>query len=247
MKILLYDGTLNGYLTCVFERYYDHKDADGILPSNVSKFNFLDEYITITSDKAKSTKVRDAIIKKASHKHFCNVKDAMRSENPNKEKIIFSYISLLLKHGNSASEFYGDKRVTDFNDLLRKVYAEFHRLIAFVRFMEMKNNVYYAYYSSDNDIIDMLGREFVSRLNTQQFVLHDYKRKKMLCYDGKSTLITAAPDLIQIVLSEREKAFTHLWQQYHKNVTIKERKNLRLQRNFLPKKYRHFMSEFQNC
>jgi probable DNA metabolism protein len=116
--------------------------------------------------------------------------------------------------------------------------------MGFVRLQEMSNGLFYGFFRSDNDLLDLLAPEFLSRFPIQKFVLHDYPRKRIAYYDGQKILYADAPPVVNIELSDAETLFQTLWRDYHKNVSIVERKNPKLQRAFLPKKYRGFMSEF---
>ncbi|MDR0426619.1 MAG: TIGR03915 family putative DNA repair protein [Clostridiales bacterium] len=243
MKYLLCPPGFSGFLTAIYHSYYGHKDAAGFEPDTAAR-NFIDEYVPISDAPALAHKVKDAILEKGGADFYRDLYDAYRSGAADREQTLADYIRLFFKRGLAVRTMYGDAAVVAFNDMLRKVRHEVHRLAGFVRFREMQNGAYYAYYSSDNDIVDLLGLEFTSRFSTQAFVLHDYKRGKMCGYDGREMRLLPAPAKVEIQLSERERLFGSLWKQYHKNISVKGRENPRLQRGFLPKKYRHFMSEF---
>jgi probable DNA metabolism protein len=50
---------------------------------------------------------------------------------------------------------------------------------------------------------------------------------------------------VQLEYSQNEQQFQKLWQTFFDSVTIKERKNLKLQRQMVPLKYRKDMTEFK--
>jgi probable DNA metabolism protein len=138
---------------------------------------------------------------------------------------------------------YGNIAVDNFGLLLKKVRGEVHRMHGFLRFQEMENGVFYCFFGSDNDILELVLPHFKARFNTQRFVLHDIKRKKLAYYDGATCCIMPA-DKVDITLSDKEKLFSTLWKEYFLNVSISDRVNLRLQTQFAPKKYHWFMNEF---
>ena len=43
--------------------------------------------------------------------------------------------------------------------------------------------------------------------------------------------------------TEEEKTYQKLWQTYFKNIAIKERRNLKLQRQFIPTRYWKYLTE----
>jgi probable DNA metabolism protein len=243
MKYLICEPSFVGFLSAVYDSYYSGAGADAVT-SNRNLPTLIDETADAGESVLKAQKVRAGIIKKGGRGAYESVCDAYRSGNPDKEQIIFDYLRLFFKKGRQVFEMFDNPAVTEFNDTVRKVYGEVHRLIAFVRLQEMSNGAYYGYYSSDNDIIEKLTPDLARRFNTEKFILHDYKRRKMAFYDGQSIGYAVSPERVEIELSERETLFQSLWKQYHENVSIKERENLKLQGRFLPKKYRHFMNEF---
>lgn len=242
MKALVCQPNLAGFLTAVYEVYYGETDTE-IIYSDSQMCTLFDEWKEVDEDIEKARRVRAGIIKKGGKKAFDAVSDAYRSCNTEKEQIIFLYLKLLFKHGYGTQHMYSNADVIAFNDVVQKVWHEIHRLSAFIRLQEMSNGIYYGYYSSDNDILERLMPHYIQTFNTMNFILHDYKRKKMAYFDGQVHYMLA-PERLEIELSEKEQLFQSLWKQYHKNVTIKERENLRQQGQFLPKKYRHFMNEF---
>ena len=243
MKILVASANLVAFLTAVYHAYYSHKDAEKIV-SEAAPRDFLNEYIEVTEDRALAKRVRGGIIKKGGTDFYKNVALAYHSGDPEKESVIFEYLRFFFSDGKNVAERFYDSRVEAFYGLLRKVTKEIDRLQGFIRLQEMKNGVYYGWYSSDNDILEYLAPEFSKSFNTQRFVLHDYKRRKMAFFDGTRIEYGEAPSKVVVELSDRESEFQALWKQYHKNVSISDRENLKLQRAFLPKKYRHFMNEF---
>lgn len=243
MKILVCKPNLVSFLTAIYASYYTLKDAE-LITSDACLCTMLDECIEIGEDEKTAVKVRNGIISKGGKLFWDEVSDAYRSGNKDKENIITAYLKLFFKHGVKVREMFDSPVVIAFNDTFRKVWHEIHRLHGFIRFKELSDGLFYGYYSSDNDVLERLTPHFVPRFNSQRFVLHDYKRGKMAYFDGVSVDFIAAPETVTVELSEAETVFQELWKQYHKNVSIKERENLRLQRQWLPKKYRHFMNEF---
>lgn len=85
----------------------------------------------------------------------------------------------------SVKKAFNLPEVIDFNNLLYKVTGEIHRLKGLLRFMESSGGVFYAPYSPDNDITEILMLHFTERFKSERFVIHDVKRKIAGMYDGK--------------------------------------------------------------
>ncbi|KAI4453898.1 endonuclease/exonuclease/phosphatase family domain-containing protein 1 [Holotrichia oblita] len=204
LNYLICQKNLVGFFTAVYDSYYDNKGVDTI-SSQQNDCSLLDVAYSAGEDVEKAKKVRAGIIKKGGKKVYDSVVSAYRSGNPDKERIIFDYLKLFFEKGKVVLDMYDDARVVAFADLERKVGHEVGRLCAFVRLQEMQNGVYYGYFSSDNDVLEPIMHNLIPRFNTQQFVIHDYKRGKMAYYDGEECRYSLAPPKIEIELSEREE------------------------------------------
>lgn len=243
MKILAPEPNLAGFLTAVYHAYYSHKDASRI-SSDPQAATLMDECVGIPADIILASKVRQGIIDKAGQDAYTEVANAYLSCDRQKEEKIFDYLRVLFVYGRAVLTMYADPVVIAFRDVYTKVMHEVHRFTGFLRFQELASGVYYSYFGGDNDVIELLIPHFRARLNAEQFVLHDIKRGKLAFWDGASVHLVPAPRTVNVLLSENEILFSSLWKDYHKNVSIAQRANPRLQRQFLPKKYRWFMNEF---
>ena len=243
MKILLCENNLVGFLTAVYYAYYDHRDAE-FITANSSKVTLLDSAIEISADIEFAEKVRSGLINNAGKPAYKEIIDAYLCSISDKEQVLFSYMKLLFTHGRKVREMYGNDAVMLFNEMLRKVRGETHRLSGFVRLQELDNGTFYSFFVSDHDILELLITELIPQYNAQKLILHDAGRKKLIYYDGTQCHKLLAPDGVDITLSENEVELQKLWKMYHKTVSIESRKNPRLQNHFMPKKYRFFMHEF---
>lgn len=243
MNIIVCEKSFVGFLSAVYDSYYFYKNADAVT-SDINACMLTDTLCATKESLTKARRVRSGIIEKGGVRAYNEILDAYRSGDPKKEKIIYDFLRLFFSRGKAAFEMYGNACVADFEDIVRKVRNEIHRLKAFVRFREMKNGVYYAFFRSDNDILECIAAQLAPRFNTQKFILHDYVRRKFAFFDGVELSYAESPEKVEIELSEAEETFSRLWKNYTENVTISRRENLRQQQNYLPKKYRIFMNEF---
>jgi probable DNA metabolism protein len=131
--------------------------------------------------------------------------------------------------------------------LKRNTLFEAHRLKGLVKFRYLSDNLYYAPVHPDNNIIEHVGKHFVKRLPSQNFILHDKNRNISFVYDTKDFSILDVPKGFEIPeFCEKEKIYQNLWQTFFKTIAIKERTNKRLQMQFMPKKYWQDLIEMDN-
>ncbi|MDP4183252.1 MAG: TIGR03915 family putative DNA repair protein, partial [Bacillota bacterium] len=101
----------------------------------------------------------------------------------------------------------------------------------------MEGNYYYASFEPDHNIISLLAPHFAKRLSDQKWVLHDLKRKTAAIFDTEGWFLSPIDALQELRLSDKENDFQNLWKLYFKNISIKSRTNLKLQRKYMPKRY----------
>ena len=86
---------------------------------------------------------------------------------------------------------------------------------------------------------------FADRFKRERFIIHDRRRRKAGVYArGQWLERDFDVDLLQY-RSEQERNFEALWKGYFEHIAIEARKNPKLQANFVPKRFRNFVTEFQ--
>ena len=137
MNILVCEKNFVGFLSAVYDSYYTRRNADTVT-SDINDVTLADSFCASTESREKARRVRDGLIKKGGMFAYDSVLDAYLSGDKLKEKKIFDFLRLFFARGRAAFEAYDDPRVTAFNDLVRKVRHEIHRVSAFVRFQETR-------------------------------------------------------------------------------------------------------------
>jgi hypothetical protein len=131
--IYLYDGTFDGFLTCVHEHYHSGK-ADGIYPPGVYQPDMLTTSRETPSDADKASKVEAAIEERISPYVLARVYRVFRTETPGKEMALLNYIRFCFKHGPGAAFMHSHPFVHPVVVAEQKIGNEVHRLCGLVRF-----------------------------------------------------------------------------------------------------------------
>ena len=87
---------------------------------------------------------------------------------------------------------------------------------------------------------------FCKIFNSMSFFIHYVKRNIAGIYNTKEYKIFYGLDVLNISLSENEQQFLKIWKMYYNTVSIKQRKNTRLMKRFMPVRYWKFMAEKQD-
>lgn len=238
----LYDGTFEGLLTCVHHHYYTEK-ADGIFTKEIYQPSLITGYMEVETDEMKATTVYEAIEKKISTYDLRRIYRAFLSNDPDKEMKILRYLVKGFRKGSSMSLLHGDPVVYDIECLEKKISREKERMLQFVRFSVMENDILYARIEPDHDVVELTAGHFCDRYRNDPFIIHDVKRNKALVSYQGQWYISYFDDSDIPDVSADEKEYRRLWKNYFDNIAIKERTNPRCQRNFMPVRYWKHLTE----
>lgn len=238
MKIIVYDGTFQGYLTVIFTQY---KEIFKIkIESEKDQISFLDQkYIKTNFEKAK--RVEDSIKKNISREFFYDIKIGFKSDYKNKDTIIARLIKLAFIKGEKITKST-NKYAVAFNKMVKNYGREAHAFMGLLRFKEIQEGFLFAQYESHNDILKDLSRHFLQRMPKEKFVIYDKNRNKaFVSIYGNFEVVEILN--IDIKESKKEEFFQNLWIGFYDAIAIKERKNKKLMIENMPKKYWKYLPE----
>ncbi|QUH26975.1 TIGR03915 family putative DNA repair protein [Serpentinicella alkaliphila] len=237
MIVYVYDGTFEGLLTSIYDSFYRKEIPTRITYMQEEQKDFLTTYINITTDEVKFNKVYNAIKDKISYHSLQNIYYAFLSEQKDCEIAIYNYLRLGFKIGKSIDGYLSNNNVLIINDFSRKVQKERHAMLGLIRFMELDKGLLYAKIQPKYNILSLVSPHFEKRLASENWVIHDENRNKASIYTDGEWYITELKLENEIEISNKEKLFQSLWQNYFHSISIKERKNLKLQQQNMPKRY----------
>lgn len=233
----LYDGTFEGLLTIVFNCYVSKTLPQNIFDKNTFLPNFLDKSVFIETNLEKSSRVFKGIEKNICYESLYNCFYAFLCNEKDKEINILKYICNGFDIGPKINNMLTVSYVYKVINMKKKSFGECHRLKGLSRFIEISNNLYYCKINPDNNIIEPLGHHFINRFPSQNFIMHDENRYICLLYNGIKYEIINCKQFKLPDISDTEKKYQQLWQVFFDTISIKERKNYKCQRQFMPKKY----------
>jgi probable DNA metabolism protein len=238
----LYDGTFEGFLTCIYY-HYKKENATGIYSISSYQQNILYSCEEVKTDAEKASIVSDSIINKISREAYVDVYDCFLSNIENKENIILDFLIFAYKYGKETMNFYTHEKVLPIKEASLKVSKEVHRFLGILRFSDI-GGVLFSRFSPDNDILILLIEHFADRYKYEKFIIYDEKRKKACVYFDNYWEIKENITFDNLEFSQNEKRIQDLWKQYFNDLAIKERINTNLQFQFVPARYRKNMVEF---
>ena len=245
MQVYVFDNTLDGLLTAVFDSFFLHQQPEMLLGEGEQLPLFADEPHVVVTDSGKAARVWKGLEKQPLFNFICKV---FRQKGGNNPSAATDYLSL----ERNAS----DADVLAVRNSCRRVLHEQLRMKQFIRFQKAKDGTYLAVVSPDHNVLSLITHHFQDRFNDQPWLIYDAKRHYGYYYDGSAEPIhitfedeSAVPfdltngKLDDEVLSENDKIFQDLWRTYFKAICIKERMNPKKQLNDMPRRYWKYMTE----
>lgn len=243
-KTYVYDGSFEGLLSIVFNCYISKNIPLKIIEKSNLEINFLDEFEEQITNYEHSDRIFNGIIKNVSYDTLYNSYYAFLSNTKNKEINIVKYLLNGFIIGPKIDTMLSIDFVFAVHSMRKKMLHEAHKFKGLLRFIKIKENLFYASIHPDNNIIENLGHHFINRLPTQNFIIHDKNRNIAFLYNTKEYKIINNFSMPAFTLSDEEKTYEELWSTFFKTIAIKERSNKRLQMQYMPKKYWKDLVEF---
>lgn len=245
MLILTYDGTFEGLLTLVFVCYYEKLHPHDILVEGEREKDFVSHYHHIERDREKADRVYRGIEEKISPEALKNCYYAFLSEEPSRGVWIYHYLRLGFKKGREVDAMLTSPAVKNLHGLVQKVQRERHRMLGFTRFMELADGTLYGKIEPKHNILSLIAPHFARRLGPERWMIHDEGRNLMVIGTQGSWLQREYHLQGKPKLHHRETDFQSLWKEFHQSIAIRQRKNKKLQQQFMPKGYWKHLTEMQ--
>jgi probable DNA metabolism protein len=241
----LYDGSLDGLLTCIYLNYYQ-EPAAGIYQQEYYHPTLMVDNILAVTDPVLAARVYEAIPAKISEDALNLIYHTYLSSAANKENLILRYLRLGFRMGPKINLYHSHPDVYPLQKAARQVTLEVHRFLGLLRFADT-GRFLYAALTPDHNILPLIADHFADRLAHERWIIHDQKRKLAVVYDGSAQPHWYLTDFSRHLLPslpKKEQYYQQLWQLYFNEIAIETRCNPRLQSHFVPLRYRSHLTEF---
>lgn len=268
--IYCFDGTLTGLLCCVFRAFqfreyqveihaFDaHQNASARQSLQDNLFNVS---IEVASQDVHAQRVWNALKQKLSNNALRQLYYAFLAENTDAYQHIFNYCIYIFRHAqtqqiHSLEKNYTHPSVLAIAQWAKKVGREKHRMEAFVRFKKSSDGVFLSLIAPDFNVLPLIQRHFRNRYQDQRWLIYDEKRHFGIYYDLdqvqevdlSAQTIDAQKEIggsqqFLIDLDDQEVLYDQLWKDYFQSINIKERQNIKLHVQCVPKRYWRYLNE----
>jgi len=258
MQVYVFDNTLDGLLTAVFDSFFRKQQDVTLLAEGEQLPLFADEPHRVVTDGEKAERVWKGLEKKLSKDGLHMITVCWLSEERALNQPLFNFICKVFRLKVKGLEHNAsDPDVLEVRNTCRRVLHEQLRMKQFIRFQKAKDGTYLAVVSPDHNVLPIIIDHFQDRFNDQPWLIYDAKRHYGFYYDGKTVIRitfeneTTVPfnldngKLNEEVLSNDDQLLQDLWRTYFKAICIKERMNPRKQLSDMPRRYWKYMTEKQ--
>ena len=256
MTIYIFDGTMDGLLTAVFDAFSLKEQPEQLLAKGDALPLFCDHTYQVTTDDEKARRVWTGLEKHLSREAMKLISVSWLSELHELPTPLFQYICKVFRQGDISRNF-ADADVLAVTNIARRVLHEQLRMKQFIRFQKAKDGTYLAVVSPDHNVLPIITEHFQDRFNDQPWLIYDAKRHYGCYYDGHTVIRITFEDeasvpfnlangkLSEEVLSSDDQLLQNLWRTYFKAICIRERMNPRKQLQDMPRRYWKYMTEKQ--
>lgn len=248
MKEFIYDNSFEGLLTAIFYAYGEKLDCCITREKNFIP-SLLNEVIEVKTEIDKFKRVYNSIHEKLNNSVLRNIYHLFLCDDiPESDTLVLNYLKLCYRYGVSINLAKNNDIIILVDKYCRKVSHEAHILTGFVRFKEVAPLTFYSSIEPDHNVLPLLIDHFTKRFSDQNFIIHDLKRSSALVYNKDKAIISefTKEQAEKFINSTSDKELENLWSIFCKATDIEERKNLRLQRQMMPKRYWKHIFETQN-
>ncbi len=238
----VYDGSFEGFLSCVAESYERR-----ILPERIERSSsaagLFEQPETIETDTEKSGRLFDAM-KARLGKNICErIYHAFLCDSLSPEVELLHYIRLGFK-SPALLESLSHPIVYAVEQYEHRLLRTLHLMVGFARFESVESGVLYARIEPPQNVLPLMGRHFKKRFGSEPFIIHDLKRATALVHAHGTLELHDVHDYDLPQIDSDEERFAALWRLFFENVSIESRRNGKLQRQHVPLLYRRWMTEF---
>lgn len=251
MHYLRYDGSFEGLFTAIFEVFEYRYTVVEISSEEHWQNPFFGETHEVITDSQKAERVLKKIEKNLGKQGIHELFRVYLSEDAELERLILEAVRLSIQFPTqNILNNFANENMLKISKLVRSVGRESHRMNAFVRFELLEDGFFFSKISPDFNVLPLIKNHFKERYKDQKWMIYDERRNYGIIFDLNevdffypSQEQTQFLQQSQFKIHEAEVPYQKLWQNYFTKTNIVERKNDKLHRQHVPKRYWKYLTE----
>ena len=239
----LYDGSYEGFLSCVFESFEKREIPPEICAENAPQITiFPMRFIATNMERAR--RVQISIPKRMSLEAEDFVRAAFYSCMPGREGSLLAFLRMGYKMGPRVLSCLTDPTVNALFNAARHAKSEAHLLCGFIRLSDY-DGILAGVIEPKNYALPLIAPHFADRFQSDPVFIYDRTHAQALFVQDGSWRIFPLEEFELAHPDETEIAMRNLWRTFYNTVAIEGRRNERCRRTHMPLRYRGVMTEFQ--
>jgi len=209
-KILIYDGSFNGFLTTVFRAFDENIQVADIQKNSISQNGLFSDTETVFTQMENAKSVWNGIQTK-SHIAIRNIYFAFLSEQKGIEIVLYKYVKKLFSPTDALTLNFTNDLESKINQLAKTVGKEKQYMEASIKFSLTADAVNFAFVKPDNDILPLISRHYRFQFSDKPWLIFDSRRNYGLYYNLKSVeLVSLNLDKIQADMNRTSSSIVHI-------------------------------------
>ena len=254
MQIFICENSIDGIFSGIYRAYESrlgHNNIRLAAADALLSYELFCQYEEVPVNPGNSRKVAATLrsrLGQEAYRDICQAISACETEseqrkNMDKAEAVYKTVvlGLSMKNGSGVLSCLGSPYVARVFQLARSAGNEAHHLLGFLRFQELANGVLFSRIHPKNDVLPLLAEHFADRLPMENFIIYDENRRTAALHrKGSGYLLAEVPEADEAFLnrfSEKEQEYQRLWLEFFHSIAIEARKNPRLQRQNIPKRF----------
>lgn len=251
--ILLCEATPEGIFSAIYYAYEKKMNPNTtfVQLEEIDNYELFAEYTQIETDYGKAQKVDKTLAKRFGEISYSYIWYALYSQEKERGNAIYHTIArgLAKAYKGELVNFLQDPYVLAVSKMRQNVWCEAHHYMGFVRFSELKNRILYSEIEPKNHVLPIIAEHFAERFPKEDFMIKDKGRNLYIVHEAGKEVAFHQEEGGGVLVTEemysvKEKEIQDLFRIFHATIAIKERRNLDLQRQLLPLRFRKDMIDF---
>lgn len=237
-----YDGSLSGFLTCVFESYLHHEAPAGFLTQADSRLSLWPER-EVAACREHALRVYRSLGKLGPEGRRLVVHGFLTCLE-DKELYLWRFLELGYRQGRAASANLAHPLVSMLDKAVYHAEHEAHMYKGFVRFSQQEG-LLLAEIEPKNRVLPLLRPHFCQRFPQESFAIYDRTHREALFHRQGQWAIVPLEDFRLAAPGQTEREYRQLWRRFYDTIAIEGRYNPKCRMTHMPKRYWSTMTEFQ--
>jgi len=242
MLCLVYDGSYDGFLSAVFAAFAGKGREVTLCNRMLTEPPALFDTKVICTDREKVRRVVAGMARLGSEVEDTLYR-AWLSELPGTDDDILECLKIGFAEKKDPTPMRYHECVRRVTDCAHRVGFEAHRFLGYIRFRVLSDSFLVSDIEPDHNILPLIGNHFHQRFGSQKLIIRDLKRRRAVVSDPRGWYVAELTEAELAPLTGGDR-YEELWKSYFIHIANQQRKNLKLQQHFVPKKYRAHITEF---